>query len=203
MRDSQKKMYALDLRPGAFKISRNEGVNFAHIPVTDAIRTYPHSDMVFSTYCYADQRIVPGTERNGARIVSFDAILRYGKYPLAKALSEIMQICRKELLCEVEMEFAADMHDDGRLSLKLLQVRPISSYATEAELDFDKVCGSLSEKFVLSSRALGVGGQYLQIWEGISPLVISDRRRSRVATAAIFLGIRTRLSVRRRPSEMS
>lgn len=157
MRDSQKKMYALDLRPGAFKISRNEGVNFAHIPVTDAIRTYPHSDMVFSTYCYADQRIVPGTERNGARIVSFDAILRYGKYPLAKALSEIMQICRKELLCEVEMEFAADMHDDGRLSLKLLQVRPISSYATESELDFDKVCGSLSEKFVLSSRALGVG----------------------------------------------
>ena len=157
MRDSQKMMFALDLRPGAFKISRNEGVNLAHIPVTEVIPDYANSNLVFSTYSAVDSRIVPGVEESGARIVSFDAILKYGKYPLAKALSEIMDICRKELLCEVEIEFAADVAPSGKLSLKLLQVRPISSYSTEQEVNFDELKASLGTLFLESGKALGNG----------------------------------------------
>ncbi len=157
VRDSQKMMFALDLRPGAFKISRNEGVNLAHIPVTEVIPDYTNSNLVFSTYSAVDNRIVPGVEESGARIVSFDAILKYGKYPLAKALSEIMDICRKELLCEVEIEFAADVAPSGKLSLKLLQVRPISSYAAEQEVNFDELKASLGTLFLESGKALGNG----------------------------------------------
>lgn len=157
MRDSQKMMFALDLRPGAFKISRNEGVNLAHIPVTEVIPDYANSNLVFSTYSAVNSRIVPGVEGSGARIVSFDAILKYGKYPLAKALSEIMDICRKELLCEVEIEFAADVAPSGKLSLKLLQVRPISSYAAEQEVNFDELKASLGTLFLESGKALGNG----------------------------------------------
>lgn len=157
MRDSQKMMFALDLRPGAFKISRNEGVNLAHIPVTEVIPDYANSNLVFSTYSAVDSRIVPGVEESGARIVSFDAILKYGKYPLAKALSEIMDICRKELLCEVEIEFAADVAPSGKLSLKLLQVRPISSYSAEQEVNFDELKTSLGTLFLESGKALGNG----------------------------------------------
>lgn len=157
MRDSQKMMFALDLRPGAFKISRNEGVNLAHIPVTEVIPDYTNSNLVFSTYSAVDSRIVPGVEESGARIVSFDAILKYGKYPLAKALSEIMDICRKELLCEVEIEFAADVAPSDKLSLKLLQVRPISSYSAEQEVNFDELKTSLGTLFLESGKALGNG----------------------------------------------
>ena len=157
MRDSQKMMFALDLRPGAFKISRNEGVNLAHIPVTEVIPDYANSNLVFSTYSAVDNRIIPGVEESGARIVSFDAILKYGKYPLAKALSEIMDICRKELLCEVEIEFAADVAPSGKLSLKLLQVRPISSYSAEQEVNFDELKTSLGTLFLESGKALGNG----------------------------------------------
>ena len=157
VRDSQKMMFALDLRPGAFKISRNEGVNLAHIPVTEVIPDYVNSNLVFSTYSALNIRIVPGVEESGARIVSFDAILKYGKYPLAKALSEIMDICRKELLCEVEIEFAADVAPSGKLSLKLLQVRPISSYSTEREVNFDELKASLETLFLESGKALGNG----------------------------------------------
>lgn len=157
MRDSQKMMFALDLRPGAFKISRNEGVNLAHIPVTEVIPDYANSNLVFSTYSAVNSRIVPGVEESGARIVSFDAILKYGKYPLAKALSEIMDICRKELLCEVEIEFAADVAPSGKLSLKLLQVRPISSYSAEQEVNFDDLKTSLGTLFLESGKALGNG----------------------------------------------
>lgn len=157
VRDSQKMMFALDLRPGAFKISRNEGVNLAHIPVTEVIPDYANSNLVFSTYSAMDSRIVPGVEESGARIVSFDAVLKYGKYPLAKALSEIMDICRKELLCEVEIEFAADVAPSGKLSLKLLQVRPISSYSTEREVNFDELKASLGTLLFESGKALGNG----------------------------------------------
>ena len=157
VRDGQKMMYALDVRPGAFKISRNEGVNLAHIPVTDLVGKYPHRDLVFSTLDAADNRIVPGTESKGARIVSFAPILRYGRFPLAKALSEIMKICVKELLCEIEMEFAADISPAGNLSLKLLQVRPISSYSQDSEINFNELCRSMGEKFVISDKALGAG----------------------------------------------
>ena len=157
MRDSQKMMFALDLRPGAFKISRNEGVNLAHIPVTEVIPDYANSNLVFSTYSAVNSRIVPGVEESGARIVSFDAILKYGKYPLANALSEIMDICRKELLCEVEIEFAADVAPSGKLSLKLLQVRPISSYSTEQEVNFDELKASLGTLLLESGKALGNG----------------------------------------------
>ena len=157
VRDSQKMMFALDLRPGAFKISRNEGVNLAHIPVTEVIPDYANSNLVFSTYSALNSRIVPGVDESGARIVSFDAILKYGKYPLAKALSEIMDICRKELLCEVEIEFAADVAPSGKLSLKLLQVRPISSYFTEREVNFDELKASLGTLLLESGKALGNG----------------------------------------------
>lgn len=157
MRDSQNMMFALDLRPGAFKISRNEGVNLAHIPVTEVIPDYANSNLVFSTYSAVNSRIVPGVEESGARIVSFDAILKYGKYPLAKALSEIMDICRKELLCEVEIEFAADVAPSGKLSLKLLQVRPISSYSAEQEVNIDELKASLGTLFLESGKALGNG----------------------------------------------
>lgn len=157
VRDSQKMMFALDLRPGAFKISRNEGVNLAHIPVAEVIPDYANSNLVFSTYSAVNSRIVSGVEESGARIVSFDAILKYGKYPLAKALSEIMDICRKELLCEVEIEFAADVAPSGKLSLKLLQVRPISSYSTEREVNFDELKASLGTLLLESGKALGNG----------------------------------------------
>lgn len=157
MRDSQRMMFALDLRPGAFKISRDESVNLAHIPVSDAIPSFPNSNMVFSTFDAADYRMVPGVDVRGPRIVSFDSILKYEKFPLAKALSEIMDICRKELLGEVEMEFAADLTASGKLSLKLLQVRPISSFADESKVNFDDVASELYPKYIISSKALGNG----------------------------------------------
>jgi len=157
VRDSQKMMYALDLRPGAFKISRNEGVNLAYMPVTDVIEKYLHCDMVFSTLNAADNKVVPGVEIRGARIVSFDSILKYGKFPLAAALSDVMKICREELQSEVEIEFAADLSDRGALALKLLQVRPISISHEEHGESFEAVDASLSERFIVSNRALGSG----------------------------------------------
>ena len=158
LRDTQGMMYALDLHPGAFKISRDESINFADIPIVDAAKGYPYPYMVFSTYDAGSDSFQLGTELRGPRVVSYDAIFRYDRFSLAQALSDILDICRKELMCEVEMEFAADLEDNGKLlSLNLLQVRPISEHADAATVDIDAEAASLKAVIVRSGRALGWG----------------------------------------------
>ena len=44
LRDTQKTMYALDLRPGAFKISRNDSINLTLRPVTEALEEFPYPE---------------------------------------------------------------------------------------------------------------------------------------------------------------
>ena len=160
MRDTQKMMYALDLRPGAFKISRNDGINLAHEPVAEILRTYPYPELVASTFSAADNRMVPGTAVSGPRVISFDSILKYGRFPLAKVISDLLEICKKELMSDVEMEFAADVIPESEGTacvLKLLQIRPISEYLDDKDTDVGEVASGLGTILVSSSKALGSG----------------------------------------------
>ena len=160
MRDTQKMMYALDLRPGAFKISRNDGINLAHEPVAEILRSYPYPELVASTFSAADNRMVPGAAVSGPRVISFDSILKYGRFPLAKVISDLLAICKNELMSDVEMEFAADVIPESGGSacvLKLLQIRPISEYLDDKETDVAEVSSGLGTVLVSSSRALGSG----------------------------------------------
>ncbi len=160
LRDTQKMMYALDLRPGAFKISRNEGINLVNIPVNEALAAFSHPELVASTFSMENNRMVPGITAKGPRVISFDAILKYGRYPLAQILMDLLEICRKELMCDVEMEFAADLTQttSGQvLGLKLLQVRPVGEYSEDNTTTMEKVTESISTTILQSSKALGSG----------------------------------------------
>ena len=68
-----------------------------------------------------------------------------------------MDISRDELLGEIEMEFAADIAQSGNHSLKLLQVRPISSYSGNLDIDFNALYDSLETRYMVSNKALGMG----------------------------------------------
>ena len=160
LRDTQKDMYVLDLRPGAFKTSRDDGINLLKLPVSDVLKNFGFPELVASTFSMADRRIVPGTSVQGPRIISFDAILKYGKFPLAKLLEELMDICRQELMCDVELEFAADVIPESQgnaIVLKLLQVRPAGVYDEDADLSMEQVCGEMSRIILESDNALGSG----------------------------------------------
>ncbi len=160
LRDTQKMMYALDLRAGAFKISKDEGVNLAHIPVSEGLAHFSNPELVASTYCAENNRIMPGIAAKGPRIISFDSILKYNRYPLAQILKDILEICRKELMCDIEMEFAADIElkENGlRLNMKLLQVRPVGEYNADGNIQISKVSEEMKNVLVKSSRALGAG----------------------------------------------
>lgn len=160
MRDTQKTMYALDLRPGAFKISRNEGVNLANPSVIEALESFSHPELVASTFSLENNRMVPGITSRGPRIISFDAILKYGRYPLAQILKDILEICKQELMCDVEIEFAADLVSNSRgqeLQVKLLQVRPVGEYSEDDSTTMEKVSKEINTMILTSSKALGSG----------------------------------------------
>jgi len=160
LRDTQKMMYALDLRPGAFKISLNEGVNLAHSPVADILPSYSHPELVASTFSMENNRMLPGISARGPRVISFDSILKYGRYPLAQIIRDILNLCKEALMCDVEMEFAADLdyrHNDNALVLKLLQVRPVGEYGLDNNVSIEDALKSLDKVLVKSSKALGSG----------------------------------------------
>lgn len=158
LRDTQKMLYALDIRPGAFKISKNDSINFVYLPVSDALDTYPYPSMVCSTFDPGNNRMIPGCEVAGPRVISYDSILKYGRFPLAKAISDIMEICKKEMMCDVEIEFAADLVDNGeRLSMKLLQVRPISRFSSFSDKSVEEAAKDIDKIIINSGDALGAG----------------------------------------------
>ena len=160
LRDTQKTMYALDLRPGAFKISRNEGVNLACPPVAEGLADFPHPELVASTFSIENNRMVPGVSANGPRVISFDSILRYGRYPLAQIIRDVLEICRKELMCDVEIEFAADTYEHlsgTGLVLKLLQVRPVGEFSEDSSTSIEKALEQVDKIILKSDKALGSG----------------------------------------------
>lgn len=159
-RDTQNEMFVLDMSPAAFKISRNDGVNLRRIHVAEALDSYDHPELVASTYDALDDRMVPGIGIRGARVISFDGIFQYDRLPLAKALSEVMSICRNELMSEVEIEFALDPDPSsaGReADLKLLQVRPVSSGTGSQTSSIEDAESSIANKLICSDSALGNG----------------------------------------------
>ncbi len=160
LRDTQKMMYALDLRAGAFKISKYEGGNLAHIPVAEGLQNFSHPELVASTFSVENNRMLPGITAKGPRVISFDAILKYNRYPLAQILKDILDICKQELMCDIEMEFAADIEhrEDGmRLNMKLLQVRPVGEYSADFNVSIEKAGEEMQHVLIKSTKALGSG----------------------------------------------
>jgi hypothetical protein len=160
LRDTQKTMYALDLRPGAFMTSKDEGINLAHPQIAEVLPGFSHPELVASTFSIENNRMVPGITAKGPRVISFDAILKYGRYPLAQIISDIMEICKKELMCDVEIEFAADPFNNeygNGLVLKLLQVRPVGEFSEDLTTTIEKASESISNVILRSGKALGSG----------------------------------------------
>ena len=160
LRDTQKQMFALDLRPGAFKISCNDGVNLAHPQIADVLPEFHHPELVASTFSLENNRMVPGVSADGPKIISFDAILKYGRFPVSQILTDVMDICKRALMCDIEIEFAVDVipsSNGQELVMKLLQVRPVAEFGDDRGISFEKADEMIPKKIITSTKALGSG----------------------------------------------
>ncbi|MBR1570399.1 MAG: phosphoenolpyruvate synthase [Bacteroidales bacterium] len=151
MRETQQVMYALNLQPEKFKTSVDDAVNLSRIPVSECGQFGSFSRVV-STFDYQNQRIVDSPIPEGPKIVTFAHVLRYGTFPLASIVQELLDICTAEMNCSVEIEFAAELSTG---LFNALQIRPISSDSLQAEVDWRNI--DCSGALVHSESALGTG----------------------------------------------
>ena len=156
MRETQQYMYALSLKPERFKTSVNDAVNLERLSI-DACTGFRNLQKVVSTFDYENQRIVDSPFPRGPKFVTFAHILRYGTFPLAEILKELLEIGQKEMKCCVEIEFAANLDKPAGHSatFHVLQIRPISSDSLDTEVDWSTIDDR--DAFVRSSSALGTG----------------------------------------------
>jgi hypothetical protein len=125
---------------------------------------------VASTYDAASDRVVPGTGRQGPRILDFAPLLVLGQIPLIEAVRGLL--ATGESLCNgpVEIELAVDIDPLGRdpARLGLLQVRPM--VVTSEQVDVSAADLELPGVIVASDRALGNAGI-----DTVSDVVYVDR----------------------------
>ena len=79
---------------------------------------------------------------------------------MAQIIKDVLEICKNELMCDIEIEFAADLiqKENGvRMNVKLLQVRPVGEYSSDNSISIDKVSEEMEHVIVRSSKALGSG----------------------------------------------
>jgi len=103
-------------------------------------------DKLVSTYDAPNDRLVMGTGRRGARVVTFAPILDGKVLPLNDLVVQLLRLCEEAVGCEVEMEFAVTLGEQpgDPMQFGFLQVRPmvVSHETVElsgAELDGDRV----------------------------------------------------------------
>ena len=92
------------------------------------------------------------------RYLTFASILKFDLYPLPGLLKELLAMGREGMGCEVEIEFAVDLHDDPARSIfYFLQIRPtVIGSETQRVKIIRPGTGA-----VLSSLNTGIGSWYI------------------------------------------
>lgn len=156
MTDTQKTMYALDLQPDKFKTSVDDAVNLALLPIEDCTG-FRNIKYVASTLDRENLRIVDSTYPQGPKFITFAQILKYKTIPLAEIVAELLETSKREIKCDIEIEFACNMDvEDGREAIfNVLQIRPISVDNRNSIVDWNQI--DCSEPLIASRCALGTG----------------------------------------------
>ena len=155
IKDTQKEFYALDLDPEKFHSSLDETVNLLKLRVRQA--NDKALKFVASTFDYQDRMLRDCLHEGGMKIISFSSILKYNTFPLAEILQTLLDIGKKEMDDEVEIEFSINL-DTPAGSPKIfhfLQIRPIVDTEDKSLIDFEQY--KEEEVIISSDLALGNG----------------------------------------------
>lgn len=155
MKETQRSMFALNLKPEKFKTSIDDAVNLERLDINDCTK-FRNIRYVASTWDMNSMRIVDSPMAEGPKFITFSHILQYRTFPLSEILQELLAVAHEEMKCCVEIEFAANL-DRGRKNkvFNVLQIRPIAANSREASVDWSTV--DCSDAILESGSALGTG----------------------------------------------
>jgi len=150
--NAQRWFYCLDCSdPDSFV---TDNANLQRRPVDDAVDEEPVR-MLSSTYLPEEHRI-RDADLPGQKVLTFAPVLKYGIYPLPELLRELLHLGREGMGCEVEIEFAVDLHREaGRSVFYFLQIRPIVTGSEKLEVHIRRQ--ERQRAVIHSRRSLGHG----------------------------------------------
>lgn len=139
-KESQVYFYAVNMDKENLDLLDGEDAGLIRLDITDSEKhgTLKH---LASVYDPENDRISPGLDSYGPRIVNFANILKYEYIPLAKTINVILDVVKEALGSPVEIEFAVDLEKDnnGLASFYLLQIKPLVSHEDDYKVDIDKI----------------------------------------------------------------
>jgi hypothetical protein len=137
---SQVYFYAVDLKKEDVNLLEGEDAGLRKLEVDDAERhgTLKHCASVFS---FDNNRIIPGLNADGPRVVNFADILKYNYIPLAKTIEVVLDVVKEALGSPVEIEFAVDLNkdEDNKASFYVLQIKPLIGNVTDYNVNMQKI----------------------------------------------------------------
>ncbi len=157
IQDAQTEVLALSMNPDSFRSSTDDAVNIERIPVS-RMNDFRNAKYACSYYDYQNSRISESpTLSRYFRVITFNRILKYGSFPLADIIRDMLRMGEEEMRCPIEIEFAVNMDvPSGEMQVfNLLQIRPIIRNEESTKLDWSQV--DTSNAVVYSENALGIG----------------------------------------------
>jgi hypothetical protein len=177
---SQRNFYAVDVsNPDAYPTGRDD-FNLALLDLEDAER-HGTLEPIGSVYSPENNAIYDGIHRPGTRLVTFAHVLKSGLFPLAEILKLLLELGRRTMSAEVEIEFAVVL-GDGHINphqFGFLQIRPLAAGFQAPDIP-DGLLDS-DNALIATNLALGNGSM-----DGIQDILYVPREKfDRVATEAI------------------
>ncbi len=156
LRDTQRRFYALDLRPEEFKISKDDAVNIARMNINEA-KHARNMRFAASTWDQQSGYLSDSAMGEGYKVITFAPVLKYDMMPLAEILRDLLKVFQDEMHCCIEMEFAVNMDvpEGEPVKFNLLQIRPIADETENLHYDWDGL--DKNDCVIYSENALGTG----------------------------------------------
>ena len=156
LQNSQREFFAVDMTNSAVFPDVGGEVGLVKLNVKEA-EAHGALQYVGSTYSAQNDRIYTGIGRKGARIVTFDPVLKARIFPLSEILQYFLELGSGAMNVPVEVEFAAEFNPEPDVpnEFRLLQIRPMK-VATSFE-DVSVYGEDDGRVFCRSDQALGNG----------------------------------------------
>jgi hypothetical protein len=130
--NSQNSFYALDLTKNVKTLLNGEKENLdlydLQVAENDSVLSW-----VGSVVSYEDNVLRNSLKHKGTRVITFASVLKFGLFPLAEILNSLLEIGKRALGCEVEIEFAVNLFKDKNQKPEfcILQIKPMVSGVSE------------------------------------------------------------------------
>lgn len=128
LQNSQRKFFAVDISDPDVYPGADDSFNLALLDLADAEK-HGTLENLGSVYSAENDIIYDGIHRPGARLVSFAHVLKSDVFPLAAILKLLLELGRRTMSAEVEIEFAVVLGDGKKIQHQFgfLQIRPLAA----------------------------------------------------------------------------